>query len=332
MILFHSLSSSCVWCASSLSTTTGPPRSAMRFSKSSTAEVCAGGFGPRTAVISSGSSFPPFLALVELLHVRQIKRAERACPLAFAAHVALEVAPEDFHFRRHDRIGAENATAFEIRPQALEHDHVRRDQEKRFGKVVARLRHRVEELPGNGQRHDLGLAAAGRHLHGVAGEVVVLQQAQIATRGEGLDQALVPPHLGDLVEIDQRLDRFALEIVIGELAAVRQPMIGVEPVVQQDARGVADALVAVRRATSLTFSRMPGTQRRGGNARFQQAKLIARRLLASRGPSLLHFHFDGLGRVVAENVDDLDDDRVFAGSLRRCASISNWSDLSLRVR
>ena len=197
-------------------------------------EVCAGGFGPSTAVSSSGSFAAVALPLVELLHVGQIQRAERACPLAFAAHVALEIAPEDFHFRRHDGVGAEDAPAFEICPQALEHDHVRRDQQERLGEVVARLRHRVEKLPGDGQRHDFGLAAAGRHLHRVAGEVVVLQKPQIAARGERLDEALVPPHLGDLVEINQRLDGFALEVVVGELAAVRQPVVGVEPVVQQD--------------------------------------------------------------------------------------------------
>ena len=46
---------------------------------------------------SSGSS-SPFGAFVKLLNVRQIERAQRACPLALAAHVALEIAPEDFQF------------------------------------------------------------------------------------------------------------------------------------------------------------------------------------------------------------------------------------------
>ena len=235
--------------------------------------VLRGGLRPEHRCQLFRLVLPAVLALVELLHVRQIKRAERACPLAFAAHVALEIVPIDFHLRRNDRIGAEDATSLEIRPQPLEHDHVRRDQEEGFGEIVARLRHRIEELPGDRKRHDFRLAASRRHLHAVAREIVVLQQAQIAPSGEGLDQALVPPHLGDFVEIDQRLDGFALEIMVGELPAVRQPVVGIEPIVQQDACGVGDPLVAAF-APRFDLFADAGHQWRRGHARFQQTELI----------------------------------------------------------
>jgi len=48
--------------------------------------------------------------------------------------------------------------------------------------------------------------------------------------------------------------------------------------------------------------------------------------LRGRISSLLHLHLDRLRRVVAEDVDDLHDDRIVAG-IR-----VGWRDLSLRVR
>ncbi len=212
-------------------------------------------------------------ALVELLHVGQIQRTERPCPFPFAAHVALEIAPEDLQLRRNDGIGAENAAALEIRPQALEHDHVRGNQQKRLREIIARLRHCIEKLPGDGERHDLCLAATGRHLHGVAGKVVVLQEPQIAACGIGLDEALVPPHRGDLEQIDQRLDGFALEIMVGKLAPARQPVVGMKPVVQQDARGVGYALAAIVAPGGdlLADARHAG---RGRDPRFEEPELL----------------------------------------------------------
>ena len=64
------------------------------------------------------------------------------------------------------------------------------------------------------QRHDLGLAAAGRHFYGVTGEVIELQKSNIATRCEGFDEGFVAANLCGLVEINKGLDRFTLEIVI----------------------------------------------------------------------------------------------------------------------
>jgi hypothetical protein len=72
----------------------------------------------------------------------------------------LEIAPKDLQFRRNDRIEAEDAAPLEIRSQALEHDHVRRNQQKRFREVVASLGHRVEKLLRDGKGHHLRLPAA----------------------------------------------------------------------------------------------------------------------------------------------------------------------------
>ena len=106
----------------------------------------------------------------------------------------------------------------EVRSQPLEHDDVRGDDQERLGVVVSRLGHGVEVLPGDRQGHHLGLAAAGRHLDAVAGEVVVLKQLQVLPGREGLDQALLTADLGDLEEVDQGLDGVLLEIVVLESA------------------------------------------------------------------------------------------------------------------
>ena len=101
----------------------------------------AGGLGPRTAVISSGSSSSGCRPLVELLDVGEVQRAQGAGPLAFAAHVAVEV-PVDAQLVGDDGIGAEDAPAGEVGAQPLEDDHVGRDQQEGPGVVVAGLRRR----------------------------------------------------------------------------------------------------------------------------------------------------------------------------------------------
>ena len=82
------------------------------------------------------------------------------------------------------RIGAEDPASLEIRRQPLEHDYVRRDQQKRFCEIVAGLRDRVEKLPRDGKGHHLRLPAAGSHFDAVASKIVVLEQTQIASDGE----------------------------------------------------------------------------------------------------------------------------------------------------
>ena len=74
----------------------------------------------------------------------------------------------------------------------------------------------VEVLPGDGERHDLRLAAAGRHLDGVASEVVVLEDVDAGHGRESLDEIAVPTDALDLVEIDERLDGLALRVVVPE--------------------------------------------------------------------------------------------------------------------
>ena len=54
----------------------------------------------------------------------------------------------------------------------------------------------------------------------------------------------MPPYSGDLEEINQGFDGFALEIVVCEFAPAWQPMVGLEPMVQQEPGRIGDALVA----------------------------------------------------------------------------------------
>lgn len=67
----------------------------------------------------------------------------------------------------------------EVRAQALEDDDVWGDNQGRLCVVFAALSDGVEILPGYCQGHHFGLAAAGGHLHAVAGELVVLKQTQL---------------------------------------------------------------------------------------------------------------------------------------------------------
>lgn len=74
----------------------------------------------------------PVRALVKLLDITQEKHAFRVRPLTLAPHHAIEV-PEDIEFFRTDRVLAEDSSGGEIGLQALQHDHVRRDQQKGLG-------------------------------------------------------------------------------------------------------------------------------------------------------------------------------------------------------
>jgi hypothetical protein len=77
------------------------------------------------------------------------------------------------------------------------------------------------KLPRYGKAHGFSLPATRCHFDAVASKIVVLQQVQIASGGESLHEVLVPPHLRDFVQVDQRLDGLALGIVVGKLAPVR---------------------------------------------------------------------------------------------------------------
>ncbi len=181
-----------------------------------------------------------FRALVNLLDIGQVQRALRPGPLAFAAQVALEV-PEDAQLFGNHRVVNEDAAAGEVGSQPLEDDDVGSEQEERLCVIVARLGDGVEILPGDGQRDDLRLAAAGRHLDAVAGEVVELQQFQVGAQGERFDERLLAADFGDFVEVNERFDGVALGEVVGETATAGQAAVGEEPVVEEAARGVGGA-------------------------------------------------------------------------------------------
>lgn len=132
----------------------------------------------------------------------------------------------------------------------------------------------LKNLPCDGKGNHFCLTAAGRHFDAIASKIVVSQQTEIGSRGKGLYQALVAPYLGDLIKVDQRLDSFALEIVVSKPAAVWQPVIRVEPIIQQDAGGIADPLISPF-APRFDLFADAGHQRRGGDARLQEGELIA---------------------------------------------------------
>ena len=74
---------------------------------------------------------------------------------------------------RQERIVEENARALEIEAQPVEHDDVRRDEKEVGREVAVRLVELVKIAPCHQQRHDLGLAGAGRELEHVSRPVGV---------------------------------------------------------------------------------------------------------------------------------------------------------------
>lgn len=205
------------------------------------------------------------LALAELLHVGQVQRALGRGALALAAHHTVDI-PEDPQALGDDWVGPEDAAAGEVGLEALEDDHIGRDDQEGARVVVQLLAHGVEVLPGDGKRHHLGLAGARRHLGAVAREAAVGGQAQVAARrGEALQQVGARARSSDLVDIDQRLDGPALRVVVGEARAVGQAVVGAEPVVEQQARRLDHAAVAVL-ASRADLLPQRGHARRGAQA------------------------------------------------------------------
>ena len=120
---------------------------------------------------------------------------------AVAAHIAVEI-PEDLQFRRNDRVSAKDSATGEVGVETFEDDDVGGNDEGGLGVVVAGFNNGVEVLPGDGERHDLRLAASGRHLDAVAGEVVVLKEPEVRFFGDVvLQQVLVAAHSGHLEEV-----------------------------------------------------------------------------------------------------------------------------------
>ena len=121
------------------------------------------------------------VAFVKLLDVGEVDRTLRAGALSVPAHVGFHI-PIQLQLRRDDRVCPEDAATAKVELEPLEHDHVGRDDQAGLGVLGVVLQHRVEVLPGDSKAHHLGLAAAGRHLEAVAGEIVVLEQPELAAQ------------------------------------------------------------------------------------------------------------------------------------------------------
>ena len=163
--------------------------------------------------------------------------------LVIAAHIAIEI-PISFQFFRDDRVGAKNTPAGKIMPQAFEDNYVGGEEQEGTGKIIARFRHGVEVLPGDCQRHDLGLAAAGGHFDAIAGEVIILEQAQVFV-GAGIifDQCFMAANASHFVQENERLDGFALGFMIGKLVTIGQAMVRPKPEIQQEPCGGTDTFI-----------------------------------------------------------------------------------------
>ncbi len=139
-----------------------------------------------------------------------------------------------------------NLPAFKIGAQSVEHNDIRRENQKRFGIFGGVAAHGVRKLPDDAERHDKRFAAAGRHFDAIAGEVVLREpgEAQVGVEyGVSFQQVGATAHLRDFVEIDQRFDGLALRVVIAKQAGQRQAVLGLKPEVQQFPRHVGRARV-----------------------------------------------------------------------------------------
>ena len=184
--------------------------------------------------------------LVELVDVCQVQGSRRRRHNRVVARDDREL-PVRFPLGRDQRVVAENRAIPEIVQQPLVHDDVRRDQGECLRVVVSLLvlEAGVEVRPHDGERHDLRLAGARRHLEDVPRPAVL--------RGFDLDSPLlveVPceivqtPSADHFVQVDQRLDRLALAVVVKPFLAGRSQVIALEPVAQQPPRCLGGAFVA----------------------------------------------------------------------------------------
>ena len=125
----------------------------------------------------------------------------------------------------------------EVGAQAVQHDDVGRDQQEIARERRVRLVELVEVAPGDQQRQHLGLAGAGRHLDDEARPVLVEHAAGHRAGGIEAQQVELVAGPPDVIEPDDRLDRFALGEVVAERhsGAVRVlgQVFGLEPPAQQ---------------------------------------------------------------------------------------------------
>ena len=246
--------------------------------------------------------------LVEALDVGEVQDSARGDRrrVVLQQHGEIEVVRP---LGRDERVAAERRGVAEVALQPLEHDEVRSDDQKRRRHRRVFLVQRVEVGPDDAQAHRHRLAGARRHLDR---QPLALRFAGLdrhAVLGE-LEEILEPADGLDLGEVDDGLDGFALAEVEAERAPIVEAVLVGEPEAEQPARGRRRALVALRapRVDARPHA-VDGVGALAGLASLRDAVRVAgrtgRRLGGSLDPDL-----GELRRVVAEDVDDLHDDRV----------------------
>lgn len=83
----------------------------------------------------------------------------------------------------------------------------------------------------------------------------------------------MPPDLRYLVEIDEGLHRFSLEIMVSKLMSGREAMIGIEPIIQKEPCRIGDIFVATVSPCVYLFADS-WHARRSRYARVEQSELI----------------------------------------------------------
>ena len=198
-----------------------------------------GSYRVRFIVLRAVSSF------VKLMNVGEEENSFRMRSLPFAPHDAIEV-PENVELFRADGVFAENFPGCEISLEAFQYDHVGRDKQKRLGIILGDLvllPHGIEILPGYGQRHDFGLAAAGGHFCAIARETVFRGQMQIlGVLCVAFEQVLPAADFLNFPDVNECLDRLPLKFVILEGQAGSGLVTGFEPVIEQDACRIGGAV------------------------------------------------------------------------------------------
>ncbi len=154
---------------------------------------------------------------IELMDIRQVERTARVDRRGGIAanDLHLEFRPPFF---RDAGVVLENAAIAEVVREPFVDDDIRGDQQKVRRHRGVGFAEFVEVGPDDGEAHHLRLAAARRHLRGVAGEKVVGGDvgARRAVRQDG--EIAQAARAVNFVAEDKRFDRFPL----GEVPAPRQ--------------------------------------------------------------------------------------------------------------
>ena len=139
-----------------------------------------------------------------------------------------------------DRVIEENPEAVEVRPQAVEHDDVRRDDEE-----IARQRgvcfvQFVKEAPGDEEGEDFRFPGAGRHFHDIARPVFVEHAGRYCAGRIEAKQVIFLAGAADFEQPDDGLHCFTLGKIIAKgrerTVSVFDEMFTFEPVPEQRCR------------------------------------------------------------------------------------------------